>query len=275
MKKLTGIANTLFVPLVARVYISKKFPEYFYDPAAIEIEKILPDHASRGSTQYSHIASVARAYQMDHIICDFIKTNESCNVIYLGAGLDSGCERTSLQIDTAKVNYYAVDFPEVIELRKKLYEHRFHETCISGDMLTLQWCHSIDTHLPAILIISGVFQYFHEDTVLTFIKQLKRILPDATLVFDCTNQSGLKLTNRFIRKTGNPESIMYFYVNNAYDFAQKCDTILLEERLFFPEARQILKSKLSTVTRICMYIADRKKQTKILVLKLTRDNQKK
>ena len=29
MNKFDGVANTLFVPLVARINISKKFPEYF------------------------------------------------------------------------------------------------------------------------------------------------------------------------------------------------------------------------------------------------------
>ena len=31
MNKFDGVANTLFVPLVARINISKKFPEYFMD----------------------------------------------------------------------------------------------------------------------------------------------------------------------------------------------------------------------------------------------------
>ena len=30
MEKLDGVANTLYVPLYARIYVSKKFPEYFF-----------------------------------------------------------------------------------------------------------------------------------------------------------------------------------------------------------------------------------------------------
>ena len=36
MNKFDGVANTLFVPLVARINISKKFPEYFMDEKALE-----------------------------------------------------------------------------------------------------------------------------------------------------------------------------------------------------------------------------------------------
>ena len=42
MNKFDGVANTLFVPLVARINISKKFPEYFMDEKALELEKYLP-----------------------------------------------------------------------------------------------------------------------------------------------------------------------------------------------------------------------------------------
>ena len=31
MNKFEGVANTLFVPLVARIAVSKEFPEYFMD----------------------------------------------------------------------------------------------------------------------------------------------------------------------------------------------------------------------------------------------------
>ena len=38
MNKFDGVANTLFVPLVARINISKKFPEYFMDESLLYSE---------------------------------------------------------------------------------------------------------------------------------------------------------------------------------------------------------------------------------------------
>lgn len=57
MNKFDGVANTLFVPLVARINISKKFPEYFMDEKALELEKYLPQGADKGSSEYSNMAS--------------------------------------------------------------------------------------------------------------------------------------------------------------------------------------------------------------------------
>ena len=36
------IANTLFIPLIARIYASKRFPEYFYDETAMKFEDKIP-----------------------------------------------------------------------------------------------------------------------------------------------------------------------------------------------------------------------------------------
>ena len=37
-----GVADTLYIPLTARVYVSKRFPEYFFDPKSLELEAAIP-----------------------------------------------------------------------------------------------------------------------------------------------------------------------------------------------------------------------------------------
>ena len=87
MERFEGVANTLFVPLTARISISKEFPEYFVDKKALELEQYLPDDAAKGSSQYTNMASVARYYNMDQMVSAFAGAHERCNVVYLGAGL--------------------------------------------------------------------------------------------------------------------------------------------------------------------------------------------
>ena len=71
MQKFEGVANTLFVPLVARIAVSKEFPEYFYDAKALELEQYLPAGATRGASQYTNMASVSRYYNMDKMVVTF------------------------------------------------------------------------------------------------------------------------------------------------------------------------------------------------------------
>lgn len=93
MKQFSGVANTLFVPLVARICVSKEFPEYFYDEKAMEMETILPSGAKKGASQYSNMASVARYYTIDRMTEEFFSAYKACNIVYLGAGLDTAFDR--------------------------------------------------------------------------------------------------------------------------------------------------------------------------------------
>ena len=212
MKKFEGVANTLFVPLVARIAISKEFPEYFYDLKALELEPYLPEGAAKGSSQYSNMASVSRYYNMDKMVAAFAGKYEACNVVYLGAG--------------------------------------------------------VDATLPTLLVVSGVFQYFHEEEIVAFIKACGEAFPKGEMIFDATSESGLKFTNWFIKRTGNKNALMYFGINDSKTFAEKCDMELLKVKTFYPDALAMLGKRLNLVTRVSMMVAEKKKQVLILHLKL-------
>lgn len=109
MNKFDGVANTLFVPLVARINISKKFPEYFMDEKALELEKYLPQGADKGSSEYSNMASVARYYNMDKTVTAFAKSYAESNIVYLGAGLETAYDRLSDKIENRTVHWYEAD----------------------------------------------------------------------------------------------------------------------------------------------------------------------
>ncbi|MCR5447830.1 MAG: class I SAM-dependent methyltransferase [Solobacterium sp.] len=267
MKKFEGTANTLFVPLVARIAISKEFPMYFFDQKALELEPYLPADAAKGSSQYSNMASVARYYNMDKMVMAFAEKNPECNVVYLGAGLETAYDRMHDRLPG--VSWYECDLPEVIEARRKVFGQRSHETTIPGDMFRMEWTSLIDASLPVLLIVSGVFQYFHEEEVIEFIKNCRTAFPAAEMIFDATSRFGLLYTNWFIKRTGNKNALMYFGINDSRKFAEKCGTVLLEERTFFPDALKMLGRKLNLVTRISMKTAERRKLVLILHLKLS------
>ena len=135
-------------------------------------------------------------------------------------------------------------------------------------MFKLEWVKEIDNSLPTLLIVSGVFQYFHEEEIIAFIKGCGKAFPKGEMLFDATSESGLKFTNWFIKRTGNASAIMYFGINDSKEFANKCSMELLEEKTFFPEALKMLGKKLSFVTKVSMKVAEKKKQVIILRLKL-------
>ena len=61
-KAFEGVADTLYIPLAARVYVSKRFPEFFFDPKSLELEAAIPGNSiQEGSSDYTMIAAVAHS----------------------------------------------------------------------------------------------------------------------------------------------------------------------------------------------------------------------
>jgi O-methyltransferase involved in polyketide biosynthesis len=55
MDKLQGVSDALFIPLAARIFVSKKFHEYFFDEKALSLEQYIPDDTIQKSRQNTHL----------------------------------------------------------------------------------------------------------------------------------------------------------------------------------------------------------------------------
>ena len=156
--------------------------------------------------------------------------------------------------------------PSVIEIRKRVLGNGNNENLISGDMFKLDWIKEIDTTLPTLISASGVYQYFNKSKVIEMIKSMKDQIPNGELVFDATNSKGLKLANKYVKKTGNTNAQMHFSVDSPKEFAKSTNTIFLEVDGFFQKALKDCYG-LKPVTKIYMYFADRWNRTLVVHLR--------
>ena len=254
MEKFQGVPDTLYIPLVARIYASKRFPEYFFDAKALSLESEIPsDSIQKAAGEYFNLASVARYHNLDSITRDFLsRTSESGNVVNLGCGLDTACHR----IGESQAHFYSSDLPEVIATRERVLGAEPNETLIPGDLFALDWADSMDRTLSTLIIVSGVFQYFTHEKVTGFIAALKGLFPKGELVFDAADKMGLSIANRFVRKSGNASARMYFYINDAKAFAAETGTILRHCTLFYTDTRKLLRGKVRPGTAFLMWGSD-------------------
>jgi hypothetical protein len=61
---------------------------------------------------------------------------------------------------------------------------------------------------------------------------------------------------------------MYFYINDGIEFSKRTGTKLIEERVFFTDAKKMLSKKLGLYTRIAMKVVDDKKKAILLHLRI-------
>lgn len=107
MSDYEGVEDTLFIPLTARVNISKMFPEYFHDKKALELENLVKyNRIGKKSSQYTMMASVARSYNLDQMAQEYIDKHDKCNIVNLGVGL----ETSYFRINRKNSHYFEVDY---------------------------------------------------------------------------------------------------------------------------------------------------------------------
>lgn len=247
------IANTLFIPLIARIHASKNFKQYFYDETAMKFEDKIPQKFLKISSEYESLASAARYYETDIMIKDFIATHGVCNVVNLGCGL----ETLAFRFSKNGAKFYGVDLAEVIEFRQNLLPQNGNETLISCDLFDMKWSENLDKSLPTIFVANGVFMYFSEKKILNLIANLKANFKNSELIFDATTKFGIRCANFYVSRFGENMAKMEFCVQNSDEFANKCECEILSKTPFFTTARKILKNKTKLSTRLIMAFVDK------------------
>ncbi len=258
------VENTLYIPLAARAYVTKRFPEFFNDEASALLDDKIPASVKEGSSEYTMMASVCRYHITDEMERKFASEHPGCNIVHLGTGL----ETAYLRLKDINAHFYDMDLPDVIELRKRLLPEKENETVIAGDMFDLSWSEGIDEKKPTMILALGVFQYFEEERIIGLIGKLKERFPGCELVFDATNTKGVKYTNKYIHKTGNTEAEIHMAVDDPEEFAKKSGTRLIECKTFYEDARKVLGKKLTMYTRIAMRVVDNSGRARVFHLSL-------
>ena len=109
MSKLGVVEDTLFVPMLGRIYASEYCPQILYDPKALELKKKLPSSLPEqdGQSQYTLLASAVRSANMDRYIRTFLEHRPDGVIVQLCCGLETAYYRC----DNGRSHWYAVDLP--------------------------------------------------------------------------------------------------------------------------------------------------------------------
>lgn len=189
--KLQGVTETLMISLYGR-YAEQSYPDCMLkDKKAVEIaEKVDYDFSKYAQEWVSQVTSVIRARIIDNLLKKFLVNHPQATVINLGGGL---CTRF-FRIDNGEINWYEVDFPEVIELKEKLVQQSNRYHLIAGSILEPNWIEQInpDVNQPLFIIMEGVSFYLSEEENKALFTQIQTMLtPNYALieiVFDVMNR---------------------------------------------------------------------------------------
>ena len=257
MSHLGVVEDTLFVPMLGRIYASEHCPQIIYDKKALELkEKLPPDLLGNGSqSQYTLLAPAARSANMDRFIQEFLMRKPDGVIVQLGCGL----ETTYYRCDNGKTRWYAVDLPHVIDYRRELLPESERETYLAGDAFSKDWIRQVRTDFPDAPILvtaGGLFHYFEEDKVISLFRMLRQF-GDIEVIFDTVNKKGMAMMQKkYMKQVGHADAQMFFCVDSVAELAGKIGgefTDVTEK----PYYRYIPKNGLKPSTKVSMAVSDR------------------
>jgi O-methyltransferase involved in polyketide biosynthesis len=122
-------------------------------------------------------------------------------VLHLGCGLDTRFFR----VDNGQVEWYDLDMPEVIALRRRFFAETGRYRMIPSSVTDLSWIDAVPSQPEPVLIIAeGLLMYLTEAQVKALVLSLKERFPGAGLAFDVFSTLTARNVQRnpSLKKTG-------------------------------------------------------------------------
>ena len=139
------------------------------------------------------------------------------------------------------VEWYDLDFPEVIELRKHFYQETERYHFISSPVMELNWLDSINAKNKWVIILAeGLFMYLKEEEVKLLFQSFQNKFSINTIIFDSYSALTAKSIKNHpsIKKTG---AVIRWGIDNAKDIESWGNKIYLKEEWYFTQSDEINK----------------------------------
>jgi len=225
------VQETLLIPLYCRAVETKKENPRIRDEEAVALlNKIDYDFSKWKTGKGSIFGVVARTIILDRETQNYINEHPNCVVVCIGCGL---CTRYK-RLDLKQATWYNVDFPDVIEARRKLITEGENVHNISKSCLDDTWPKDIEAAgKDVLIIIEGVLMYFTEDEIKHLIQIIKTNFKKVTLFAEIMHSLPSKFTkfHDTVRKTN---AVFKWGIRYAKDFAKLDNSVkYIEEWDFY------------------------------------------
>ncbi|MBX3440498.1 MAG: class I SAM-dependent methyltransferase, partial [Planctomycetaceae bacterium] len=191
-ERLSGVCETLLIPLAARVVESQRETPAFLDRRGVEFAQRLdfdPEYVARD--RWNAVGCQARTVILDAAVQEFLTRNPRSLVINLGAGL---CTRYWRMNASRSLHWYDIDLPSVIQLKRELLAVVDSEpagsnreySIFDADVTDHSWMNQVErTAGDRVLIITeGLLMYLEPDAVRQLLVALADRFPGAELLME-------------------------------------------------------------------------------------------
>lgn len=201
VQSLSGVQQTLLIPLSARVIESRRADTTFRDPEAERIAQQLEADLAFFGQEWTQVeVVVGRTAIFDRGVKEFMAAHPGGQVVSLGAGL---CTRFH-RLDDGAVRWLDVDLPDVMEIKSKLLPATDRYRHFAGSVLDDLFLDQIAPG-PVLFVAEGLLMYFDPADVASLLTRLARRSPGGEMWLEAISPLLLRTfgrRSRTVRATG-------------------------------------------------------------------------
>jgi len=165
------------------------------------VRRIDYDFGKFGMTPSLAASVAARAKMFDDRVRAFLREYPDATVLHLGAGMDSRAHRLD---PGPEVRWFDVDYPDVIELRERIYPARPGYRTIASSVTELGWLERVPKDRPALVVAEGLTMYLTAEGGSALLRGLAGSLPSGEMIFDTYSRAAIRMqrANPVVRRAG-------------------------------------------------------------------------
>ena len=188
-QKLTGVPETLLVPLWARAIETKHPDPIVKDEKAVQImDQIDYDFSKFKNQEPTQVSVAVRTEILDNATKAFIDKYPTATIINIGCGLDT----RFLRVDNGQIIWYDLDLPEVISIRKQFFSESGRHKMIAKSVFDYSWIDDINANEHILIIAEGILMYLTEQEVKDIMSKLADAFKEAEMLLETTPASLVK-----------------------------------------------------------------------------------
>lgn len=198
----TGAPETMLATLYGRALDADADRPILGDTYAKELVQRLDYDWSKTAITAKNAPSVTiRSAHFDGWARQFLAVHEEATVLHLGCGLDSRFLRLR---PGPGVDWYDVDYPNVIALREQFYPPGASYRLMSASVTELDWLSAVPADRPVLVLGEGLTMYLTKESGLALLRRVVERFPSGELQFDVFNRLGIRtqILNTPVRRAG-------------------------------------------------------------------------
>lgn len=204
--RFTGAQATMLATLYGKALDATSSRSILHDTMALDtIRQIDLDFTRIGIQRAGDVAGVAlRSRHFDGWTREFLAVHPRATVLHLGCGMDARVFRVG---PGPGVRWYDVDYPDVIDLRRKIFpdlESGGEYTTVPTPVAPPDWLGQIPDDLPVLVVAEGLTMYLRAAEGHELFRAVVERFPGGQLIFDALSRRaiGMQRVNAPVRRAG-------------------------------------------------------------------------